>query len=81
MTVEIIKKHKGTESPKRIKIWGDDVAQCRPYIADFEVGKYYLIAPTLIKINSELGKKNDYDFFYCWTDYLTVDYNNRIAYR
>jgi hypothetical protein len=80
MTVEIVKKYKGIESRKRIKIWGDDGAQCRPYIADFEVGKYYLIAPTLIKENSELGKKDDYDFFSCWTDYLTVDYDNGIAY-
>tara|TARA_R110002094_G_scaffold75484_1_gene82830 strand:+ start:237 stop:752 length:516 start_codon:yes stop_codon:yes gene_type:complete len=80
MTVEIVKKYKGTESRKRIKIWGDDGAQCRPYIADFEVGKYYLIAPNRIKENSELGKKDDYDFFSCWTDYLTVDYENGIAY-
>lgn len=80
MTVEIIKKYKGTESRKRIKIWGDDGAQCRPYIAEFEVGECYLIAPTLIKENSELGKKDDYDFFSCWTDYLTVDYDNGIAY-
>lgn len=80
MTVEIIKKYKGTESRKRIRIWGDDGAQCRPYITEFEVGKYYLIAPTLIKENSELGKKDDYDFFFCWTDYLIVDYNKGIAY-
>ncbi|RED37666.1 hypothetical protein DFQ10_1262 [Winogradskyella eximia] len=80
MTVEIVKKYKGTESRKRIKIWGDDGAQCRPYIADFEVGKYYLIAPNRIEENSELGKKDDFDFFSCWTDYLTVDYDNGIAY-
>lgn len=79
MTVEIIKKYKGTESRKRIKIWGDDGAQCRPYIAEFEIGKYYLIAPTLIKENSELEKKDDYDFFSCWTDYLTVDIDKGIA--
>ena len=80
MTVEIIKKYRGAKSRKRIKIWGDDGAQCRPYIAEFEIGKYYLIAPTLIKENSELGKKDDYDFFSCWTDYLTVDYDKGIAY-
>ncbi|MDH7914647.1 hypothetical protein [Winogradskyella sp. SYSU M77433] len=79
MTVEIIKKYKGTESRKRIKIWGDDGAQCRPYIAEFEIGKYYLIAPTRIEKDSELGKQNDYDFFSCWTDYLTVDIENGIA--
>lgn len=80
MTVEIIKKYKGNESRKRIKIWGDNGAQCRPYIADFGIGKFYLIAPTLIAENSELGKKGDYDFFSCWTDYLKVDYDKGMAF-
>jgi len=80
MTVEKGKKYKGTESRKTIKIWGDDGAQCRPYIANFEVGKHYLIAPTMIKENSKLGKKDDYDFFSCWTDYLTVDFEKGIVY-
>ena len=80
MTVEIVKKYKGTKSQKRIKIWGDDGTLCRPFIAEFEIGKYYLIAPTLIEKDSELWKKGDYDFFSCWTDYLTVDYDNEIAF-
>ena len=79
MTVEVIKKYKGEESRKRIKIWGDNGALCRPYISNFEVGKYYLIAPSIIKIDSETGNSNDYDFFSCWTDYLEVDYKKQIA--
>ncbi|WP_431471622.1 hypothetical protein I5168_09575 [Nonlabens sp. SCSIO 43208] len=79
MTVEIIKKYKGAESRKRIKIWGDDGAQCRPYIAEFEIEKCYLIAPTRIEKDSELGKQCDYDFSSCWTDYLTVDIDKGIA--
>ena len=80
MTVEVIKKYKGAESRKRIKIWGDDGVQCRPYIANLKIGKYYLIAPTLIKKDSELEKKGDYDFFSCWTDYLSVDYDKKMAF-
>jgi hypothetical protein len=81
MTVEIIKKYKGSESRKRIKIWGDNGMLCRPYIANFEVGKYYLIAPSLIGYDSEeIEWKNDYDFFSCHTDYLEVDFDKKIAY-
>lgn len=80
MTVEIIKKYKGAELRKRIKIWGDDGAQCRPYIAEFKVGKCYLIAPTMIGGNSVLGNKGDYDFFSCWTDYLAVDFDRGVAF-
>ncbi|MDT0556215.1 hypothetical protein [Patiriisocius hiemis] len=80
MTVEIVKKYKGSESKKRIKIWGDNGILCRPYISNFEVGKYYLIAPSIIENDSQTGKANDYDFFACWTDYLEVDYEKQIAY-
>lgn len=80
MTVEVIKKYKGSESRNRIKIWGDNGILCRPYIEEFEIGKYYLIAPSKIENDSEIELKNDYDFFSCWTDYLEVDYDKKIAY-
>ncbi|MEX2349556.1 MAG: hypothetical protein WD554_01635 [Flavobacteriaceae bacterium] len=80
MNVEIIKQYKGTESRECIKIWGDNGMLCRPYISNFEIGNYYLIAPSLIESDSQTGKANDYDFFVCWTDYLMVDYENQVAY-
>jgi len=80
MTVEIIKKYIGSEKRKKIKIWGDNGALCRPYIANFEIGKYYLIAPSKLTETTENGKKNDYDFFSCFIDYLSVDFDKRIAY-
>lgn len=80
MTVEVVEKYFGSEKRKRIKIWGDNGVLCRPYIVNFEVGKYYLIAPWKINETSESGAKGDYDFFSCFTDYLTVDYENEIAY-
>ncbi|MFA7686271.1 MAG: hypothetical protein WCY25_00230 [Moheibacter sp.] len=80
MSVEIISKYKGKEARRQIKIWGDNGILCRPYIANFEIGKYYLIAPSIINSDSEAGKANDYYFFSCWTDYLKVDYEKQIAY-
>ncbi|UJH92660.1 hypothetical protein LZ575_09425 [Antarcticibacterium sp. 1MA-6-2] len=73
MTVEIIKKYKGEETRSQIKIWGDNGALCRPYTANFEVGKYYLIAPEKVKEQQENENLSDYEFFSCWTDYLEVD--------
>jgi hypothetical protein len=70
MTVEIIKKYKGTESKNRIKIWGDNGILCRPYISNFEVGKYYLISPLRLENDSDEGNKGDYDFFACRTGRL-----------
>ena len=80
MTVEIIEKYIGSESRKKIKIWGDNGVLCRPYIANFEIGNYYLIAPSKITETSDIGNENDYDFFSCYTDYLVVDFNKKIAF-
>ncbi len=80
MTVEIIKKYKGVETKKRIKIWGDNGMLCRPYIINFEIGKYYLIAPKQLTNDSKTGAKNDYYFYTCRTDYLEVNNDRQIAY-
>lgn len=81
MTVEVIKKYKGSETKENIKIWGDDGKECRPYIANFKIGNYYLIAPSLLgetKLKNE--SETDYDLFSCFTDHLKVDMNKEIAY-
>lgn len=79
ITVEIIKKYKGTEHRKRIKIWGDNGFLCRPYISELTIGSYYLIAPNIINNTSELGNAGDYDFFVCNVDYLEVDFDQKVA--
>ena len=79
VTVEVIKKYKGSEKRKRIKIWGDNGMLCRPYINELKIGKYYLIAPNLIDENSKTGNAGDYDFFVCNVDYLQVDFRKKIA--
>jgi hypothetical protein len=81
MTVEIIKKYKGSETREKIKIWGDDGKECRPYIANFKIGDYYLIAPNLLGDNKLINESStDYDFFSCSTDYLKVDMDKEVAY-
>lgn len=76
MTVEIIKKYKGKESRKKIKIWGDDGIMCRPYLDEFKINNYYLVAP----IPLDKTTNTDYDFFVCRTDYLGVDISSNMAY-
>ena len=80
MTVEIIKKYKGAESRKIIKIWGDNGAECRPYISNFNIGAYYLIAPNPLGDKLEEENTTDYDFFSCNTDYLKVDMDKQKAF-
>jgi len=83
MTVEVIKKYRGTETRARIKIWGDNGALCRPYISNFKIGSYFLIAPSFIKKPNKSSNKEsstDYEFFSCSTDYLIVDMKKNIAY-
>jgi len=81
MVVEVIKKYKGNELRKRIKIWGDDGAKCRPYISRFKVGEYYLMAPSLMRLSdgSESDDTLDYYLFICNMDYLKVDIHNKKA--
>lgn len=76
MTVEIIKKYKGIEQRKKIKILGDNGMLCRPYLSDFEINGYYLISPKPLDnlINTE------YDFYTCRTDFLKVDMVSKMAY-
>jgi len=76
MTAEIIRKYKGREERKRIEILGDDGVECRPYLSEFEVGKYYLIAPNKID-NSD---STQYYFFICSTEYLEVNKEENIAF-
>ena len=81
MTVEIIQKFQGSEKRKQIKIWGDNGALCRPYLGDFEIGEYYMIAPNMLgEYHYENESPADYDFFVCTTDYLKVDMEQGVIY-
>lgn len=75
MTAEIIKNYKGDKSKRTIKIFGDNGILCRPYLNDFKIDGYYLVAP--YPLNS---KKDEYEFLTCRTDYLSVDISTNKAY-
>jgi hypothetical protein len=82
MTVEIIKKHKGIVIRQKIKIWGNNEILCRPYILNFVIGDYFLIAPESIEeTGSSYESTTDYNFFSCSTDYLNVDMKTKNALR
>ncbi len=76
MTVEIIKKYKGKEKRKKIKILGDNGILCRPYLSDFEINGYYLISANSL----DNSANTEYDFFVCRTEYLKVDIELNKAY-
>ena len=44
MEVEVLEVLKGNEERKRIRIWGDTGALCRPYVSAFPVGTTWLLA-------------------------------------
>lgn len=79
-TFEIVEILKGQETRKAIKVFGDDGADCRPYIDTFEMNKYYVVG--LIKCVDAERKfgiretKNDYQIIVCgeyWLDYNPED--------
>ena len=81
MIVEVVKKYKGSEDRKRIKIWGDNGALCRPYLSQFKIGTYYLISPSILGANRmEVEDEMDYEFFTCSTEFLQVDMKSNMAY-
>lgn len=44
MDVEIIKIFKGQENSKIVTVWGDQGADCRPYISQFNIEDIYYLA-------------------------------------
>lgn len=81
MTLEIVKKYRGNESRTRIKVWGDNGAECRPYIAYFKIGRHYLVAPDQLGEYGLPGEgPKDYAFFSCNSDYLKVNLEENKAY-
>ncbi|WP_159092206.1 hypothetical protein [Aquimarina sp. Aq107] len=75
MTVEIIKKYKGNEKRKKIKILGDNGMLCRPYLSYFKINSYYLVSPNAL----DNSANTEYDFFSCRTEYLNVDMDSNVA--
>lgn len=58
MDVDVLEVMKGIVSSKRIRIWGDNGSQCRPYVSAFPVGTEWVLAVNRLKEGPSRG-----DFF------------------
>ena len=80
-SVTIIKKYKGKENRKRIKIWGNNGSSCWVNINSFKVGHYYLVAPYNLGIQAtKVQQSQDYAFSFCNVNALSVKYDTQKAY-
>jgi hypothetical protein len=76
---EVLDVLKGDETRSEIKVFGDIGNLCRPYMSQFEVGKYYLIA--LYKIENDYTHDDhnitettdDYQIIICGEFWLEYD--------
>ncbi len=71
MEVEIIDIYKGKETKKTIVVWGDNGMECRPYLSEFKIGKYYVIA--------FFKEEVDYYISICGDYWLQADIEKKIA--
>lgn len=84
MEVEIIKTFKGSETRKSIVVWGDNGNLCRPYLSQFEIGKYYVIAfdkgsdGSQGYVHSD-EKATDYSISNCGDFWLTANNETKTA--
>jgi hypothetical protein len=84
MEVEIREVYKGTETRKTITVWGDNGTLCRPYLSQFHVGKFYVIAfykgSDGSKGNAHKDEKiTDYSISNCGYYWLKADVKKQIA--
>jgi len=84
MEVEIIEIYKGKETRKIIVVWGDNGILCRPYLSQFDTGKYYVIAFYKGSDGSKGHvhkdeKTTDYSISICSDYWLNADIKMQIA--
>lgn len=84
MEVEIIEILKGKEERKKVVVWGDSGADCRPYLSAFSLGSYYIISFNkgydTSSLKSDLGERpTDYSISSCGTTWLPFNFDKKIA--
>ena len=84
MEVEIIEIFKGIETRKTVIVWGDDGIMCRPYLSQFDLGQYYVIAfGGGIDGTKGYGHKNekpsDYSISICGDYWLKANIKSKMA--
>ena len=60
MEVEVIEVLKGSARARRIRIWGDDGGQCRPYVSGFKVGTEWIFAVNRLKDDYAISVCGEY---------------------
>ncbi len=58
MDVEVQEVFKGATKAERIRIWGDNGSQCRPYVSGFPVQTEWIFA--IGRLAGEEGRRGDY---------------------
>jgi hypothetical protein len=84
MEVEIVAVYKGTETRKKVTVWGDNGILCRPYLSTFKTGNYYVIAfkraaETSRGLANEGEKESDYSISICGEYWLVADMRRKTA--
>ena len=80
MEVEVIEVYKGSESRKKITVWGDPGNLCRPYLSTFKEGQYYVIAFSPGRPGGHPDEQaTDYSISICGAYWLTVDFDKKTA--
>jgi len=74
MDVEVLEVFKGSAKGKRIRIWGDNGAQCRPYIKAFPVQTEWVFAIT--ELRADGPGKGDYFISVCGEFWARVEGGN-----
>src|SRR5688572_19580500 len=64
MDVEVIEMLKGVSNSRRIRIWGDNGAQCRPYVSRFPIGTEWILAVSP-NLEPESAPAGDYAISVC----------------
>ncbi len=72
-TFSVIETIKGAKLKDQIEVYGDDGAQCSPYIDTFKIGKYYIIAFNKIEDNTP-NSIQEYTVSICGE--FWINYNN-----
>ena len=78
MDVQVREVLKGQESRKTIRVWGDNGAQCRPYVSSFPVGTEWIWAMQHLPPDTKgpHGESpNDYTIWVCGGNWLQVQGN------
>ena len=67
MDVEVVEVLKGSARAKRIRIWGDNGAMCRPYVSAFPIHTEWILA-----IDPLPGRPGEYFISICGEHWLKV---------